>query len=167
MANIRIRTQFNKSGWRVLKIPLRDKQVCAPANKRYRESYKVIQDEFKRNMHKPWQEYIERIAEILESYISGKSAKKEDRYKILKYLAESKLEECRGRPEFGEITEISKDEQEAWEKYIEEYGKVYGKWKEDLERASYEHSVEKRALWREITDHIHYQYHPEDKKENC
>lgn len=166
MEKLRVPTKFNKTGWRDLKIPLDDKQVCAPANRRYRESYKAIMDEFKRNMHKPWQAYVERMAEVLASYVDSKSASKEDTYRIVKFLAEGRLAESRGRPELGDIPNISQEEQEAWANYIEEYGKVYGKWKEDLEIASYEHGVEKRALWREITDHIHYQYHPEDKKPN-
>lgn len=166
MGKIRVPTKSNKTGWRVLKLPLDDKQVCAAANKRYRQSYKAIMGEFKRNMHKPWQAYVERMAEVLASYVGSKSASKEDRYRIVKFLAEGRLTESADRPQLGDIPDISQEEQEAWETYIEEYGKVDGKWKEDLERASYEHDVEKRALWREITDHIHYQYHPEDKKPN-
>jgi hypothetical protein len=166
VGKIVIPTKWNKSGKRVLKTPLEGKWVCAPADKRYRESCRAIEAEFKRNMHKPWQAYVERMAEVLASYVGTKSASKEERYRIVKFLAEGRLTESAGRPQLGDIPEISQEEQEAWETYIDEYSKVYGKREEDLKRASYEHDVEKRALWREITDHIHYQYHPEDRKPN-
>lgn len=165
MGKIVIPTKSNKTGKRVLKTPLEGKWVCAPANKRYSQSYKAIMDEFKRNMHKPWQAYVERMAEVLASYVGSKSASKEDRYKIVKFLAEGRLTESAGRPELGDIPDISQEEQEAWETYIEEYGKVYGKWEEDLERASYEHGVEKRALWKEISDYYHHECHPEGDKQ--
>ena len=164
MGMIVVPTKFNKTGKRVLKTPLEDKWVCAPANRRYRESCKAIQAEFKRNMHKPWRAYIERMAQVLASYVGSNSASNEDRYRITKFLAEGRLTESAGRPQLGDIPEISQEEEEAWENYIEESSKVFGKWEEGLERASYEHGVEKRALWREITDHIHYEYHPEDDK---
>lgn len=166
MDKIVVPTRFNKTGRRVLKLPLDDKQVCAPANKRYSQSYKAIMDEFNRNMHKPWQAYVERMAEALASYVGSKSASKEDRYKIVKFLAEGRLTESASRPQLGDIPDISQEEQEAWETYIEEYGRVDGKWKEDLERASYEHGVEKRALWREISDYYHHECHPEDDEPN-
>jgi hypothetical protein len=166
MDEIVVPTRFYKTGRRRLKLPLDDKQVCAPANRRYRQSYKAIEAEFHSNMHKPWQAYFERMTEVLASYVSSESASKEERYRIVKFLAEGRLTESADRPQLRDIPGISQEEEEAWEAYMEERGKVYGKWKEGLERASYEHDVEKRALRREVTDHIHYQYHPEDKKPN-
>jgi len=38
MGKVVIRTKFNKTGKRVLKIPLDDRQICAPAHQRYREA---------------------------------------------------------------------------------------------------------------------------------
>lgn len=166
MEELRIPTKFNKTGIRVLKTPLEDKWVCAPANRKYRQACKTITDKFDRNEDKPLKEYIEKMSRIIACYVGSESASDEDRYRIIKFLAEGGLTGSKSadRPEIGDIPGLSKMVQEAWQKYMEESSKLWKEREEALEEARYKHGVERRALWREITDHIHYQYHPEDKK---
>lgn len=166
MGELRIRTKYNKTGWRILKTPLDDKWVYAPANRKYREACKEIRDKFDRNKDKPLKAYIERMSEVIASYLGSESASDEDRYRIIEFLAEGGLIKSRDKPELGEIPGLSKMVEEAWEKYTEESSKLWKEREEGLDRARYEHGVMKRALWREITEHIHYECHPEDEKPN-
>ena len=166
MGKIVIPTKSNKTGKRVLKTPLGGKWICAPANRRYSKSCKAIEAEFKRNMHKPWQAYIEKMSEVIASYVGSKSASDEDRYRIIKFLAEGGLTEYAGRPQLGDIPGLYQVEQEAWQGYMEAFGKLLKEREEALDRARYEHGVEKRALWKEISDYYQHECHPEDDEPN-
>ena len=167
MGKIVIPTKFNKTGRRVLTTPLQEKWICAPANRRYRQSCKAIEAEFKRNKDKPLQSYIEEMSHFLASYIASNSASDEDRYRITKFLAKCSLRQSeRWSRQLGDIPGLSQVEQEAWQTYMDAFNKLLKEREEALDRASYEHDVMKRALRREIDDHIHHQYHPEDDKPN-
>ena len=166
MGKIVVPTKFNKLGKRVLKTPVEGKWVCAPADRRYRQSCKVIEVEFRRNMHKPWQAYIEKMSQFLASYVGSNSASEEDRYRIIKFLAECKLTENGGRPQLGDIPGLSQVEQEARKNYVDAFNKLLKKREEALKRASYEHDVEKRELWKEVEEYLSNQSHPEDDKQN-
>ena len=167
MGKIVVPTKLNKTGKRVLTDPYNDKLVCGPANRRYRQSYIAIEAEFNKNMHKPWQAYIEKMSKVIASYVGSESASDEDRYRIIKFLAEGGLRETAlDRPQLGDIPEISQMVQEAWQNYMEAFGKLLKEREEALKRASYEHDVMKRALRREISDYFHHQFHPEDNEPN-
>jgi len=164
MGRIVVRTKSNRTGRRVLKTPLEDRLVCAPANKRYSQCCKAIEAEFKRNFHKPWQAYIEKVSEVIASYVGSRCTSDEGKYRIIRFLAEGGLREDAGRAELREMLGRPQVEEEAWQTYLEEFGKLLKEREEGLKTASYEHGVEKRALWREITDQIHYECHPDDDK---
>lgn len=164
MGEIVVPTKFNKKGKRVLKTPVEGKRVCEPADRRYRQSCKVIEAEFKRKMHEPWQGYIEKMSRFLASYVGSNSASEEDRYKIIKFLAECKLAENGGRPELGDIPGLSKVEQEARKMYMKEFNKLLKIREDALKRASYVHDIEKRELWKEVEESLRNQSHTEDER---
>jgi len=163
---VEVPTKFNKTGKRILTDPYNDKLVCAPANRRYRQSCKAIMDKFERNKDKPLKEYIEKMSQVIASYVGSESASDEDRYRIIKFLAEGGLSEYAEKPPLGDISGLSQMVQEAWQKYNEACGKLWKERDEALKRASYEHDDMKRALRREISDYFHHQFHPEDDKPN-
>jgi hypothetical protein len=117
-------------------------------------------------MHKPWQAYIEKMSQFLGSYVGSNSASEEDRYRIIKFLAECELTENAGRPQLGDIPGLSQVEQEARQTYMGAFGKLLKEGEEALKRASYEHEVDKRELWKEAEDYLRNQSHPEDDKQN-
>lgn len=169
MGKILIPTKFNKTGRRVLTTPLHDKSVCAPANRIYRQSYCAIEAEFKRNKDKPLQTYIEEMSHFVASYIASNSASDEDRYRIAKFLAECSLRQTgpiRWSRQLGDIRGLSQVEEKAWQTYVAASNRLEKEKEEALDRARDKCSTMKRALWREISDHIHHQCHPEDDKPN-
>jgi hypothetical protein len=178
MGKIVIPTKFNKTGRRVLTTPLQEKQVCAPANQRYRQSYDAIEAEFIRNKDRPLQAYIEEMSHFIASYIASNSASNEDRYRITKFLAESSLRQTgplaivrrqdseRWSRQLGDIPGLSQVEEEAWQTYVDASNKLEKEREEALNRTGSERDAMKRALWREISDHIHHQCHPEDDEPN-
>lgn len=150
MGKIVVPTKFNKVGKRVLTTPVEGKWVCAPADRRYRQSRRAIEAEFRSNIHKPWQAYIETMSRFLASYVGSNSASEEDRYRIIRFLAECKLTENADRPQLGDIPGLSQVEQEARKTYVNAFNKLLKKREEALKQASYEHDVEKRELWKEV-----------------
>jgi len=176
MGKIVVPTKFNKTGKRVLTTPLQEKWVCAPANRQYRQAYHAIESEFKKKKDKPLYQYIETMSHFIASYIASSSASNEERYKITKFLAEGSLREIgpmaiggrmnsqRWSQQLGNIPGLSQAEEESWQTYVEESNKLWKRREDALSKASDEHDAMKRALWREISDHIHHQYHPEDDK---
>ena len=80
-------------------------------------------------------------------------------------IGERSDSECWSR-QLGDILGLSQMEKEAWHTYIEASSKLWKEREEALGRSNYEHVTMKRALWREISDHIHHQYHPEDDNPN-
>jgi hypothetical protein len=178
MGKIVVPTKFNKTGRRVLAAPLQDKLVCARANRRYKQTYCAVEAEFKRNKDKPLQMYIEEMSHFIASYTASNSASDEDRYRIAKFLAECSLRQTGplavvGRQDYGrwsrqlgDISGLSEVEEKAWQNYVDASYKLEKEREEALDRARDERDAMKRALWREISDHIHHQCHPEDDKPN-
>ena len=178
MGKIVIPTKFNKTGRRVLTTPLQEKWVCTPANRRYRQSYDAIEAEFRRNKDKPLQAYIEEMSHFVASYTASNSASDEDRYRTTKFLAECSLrltgpmaiggpsDSKRWSRQLGDILGLSQVEEKAWQTYVDASSRLEKEREEALDRARDECSTMKRALWREISDHIHRQCHPEDDKPN-
>ena len=162
-----ITTKFNKTGKRVLKIPLDDKVVCAPANRIYRQGRRNIDGEFRRNVKKTEEAYIERMVDFVASYVAGDSASKEDRYKITKFLAEGRLIQfSRWSENLGYIPGIYEVEQEAWQTMLEADKKLDEERKDALYEARSKWYAMKKELWREIDEYIHHECHPEDEKPN-
>jgi hypothetical protein len=178
MDKIVIPTKFNKTGKRVLTTPLKEELVCAPANRRYKQSYYAIEAEFRRNKDKPLQTYIEEMSHFIASYIASNSASDGDRYRITKFLAECNLKQTgpiaivgrqdseRWSRQLGDVPGLSQVEEEAWHAYVDASNRLEKEREEALARARDERDAMKRALWREISDHIHQQCHPEDEKPN-
>jgi hypothetical protein len=176
MGKIVVRTKFNKTGRRVLTTPLQEKWVCAPADRRYKKAYYAIESEFKKKKDKPLYPYIEKISHFIASYVASSSVSAKERYRIVKFLSESSLRETgpmaigdhmdarRWSRQLGDISGLSHVEEEAWQTYVEESQTLWKERENALNRASYAHDVMKRALWKEISDQIHREFHPEDNK---
>lgn len=163
-----IPTKFNKTGKRVLTIPLDyDKVVYAPANRRYKQDYYAIEAEFKRNKDKPLKGYIEKMSDFLASYVASDSASKEDRYRITKFLAECRLKQSeRWSEQLGNISGLSEVDQEAWQAYMEADKRLWEEREEALYEARSRRDAMKKELRREIAEAIHHECHPEGDKQN-
>jgi len=173
MGKIVIPTKFNKTGKRVLTTPLQEKWVCAPANRRYREACPTIKSAWKQKLHEARHLYIETMSNSIASYVANSSTSDEEKYMIIKFLAKESLMEKgsidingpqRWANQLGSITGLSQAVEEASRIYKETLDRVFKEHDEALSRAREECDAMKRALWREISDHIHHQYHPEDYK---
>lgn len=173
MEKIIVPTKFNKTGKRVLTIPLDERQVCAPAYRIYREAYRKTQDEWKRKWDSAKQTYAESVAHCIASYIARDSTPVTEKYKTAKFLAEQSLAERgpmnitgpnssqRWSVQLGNI-ELASVEEKAWKAYITTSNKADAERDTALAKAKSACDEMKRALSREISDHIHRQYHPED-----
>jgi len=176
MDKIVVCTKFNKTGKRILTTPLQEKQVCAPANRRYRQSYYSIESEFKKKKDEPLYRYIEEMSHFIASYVASSSATHEQRYKITKFLAEGSLREtgpiaiggrmdsARWSRQLIDILGLSQAEEKLWETYVKESNELWEWRKEALKKASNEHDAMKRALWREVSNQIHRKFHPQNDK---
>ena len=161
-----IPTKFNKTGKRVLTIPLDYKVVYAPANRRYKQAYYAIEAEFKRNKDKPLKAYIEKMSHFLASYVASDSASKEDRYKITKFLAECRLRQSeRWSQQLGDIPGLSEVDQEAWQAYVDADKKLWEEREDALYEARSKDNAMKKELRREIDEYIHHECHPEGDKQ--
>jgi len=166
-------TRFNKTGKRVLTTPLDEKKIYAPAYRLYRKAYHTAQAEWKRKRDSAKQTYVESVAHWIASYIARDSTPATEKYKIAKFLAEQNLA---GRGPMNitgpgnsqrwsiqlDIPELSGVEEKAWEAYVAASKKVDAERDATVAKAGSDCDEMKRALWREISDHIHHQYHPED-----
>ena len=173
MEKIVVPTKFNKTGKRVLKTPLDEKQIHAPAFRLYKKAYRKAQDEWKRKWDSAQQTYVESMAHWIASYIARDSTSVAERYKVTKLLAELSLVQRGPVPIPGRvdserwsiqlgIPELSDVEREAWETYLAVSNKADAEKDAAFAKAKSTCDDMKRALQREISDHIHHQYHPED-----
>lgn len=164
MEKLEIPTKFNKTGKRVLRTPLDDRVVCAPANRKYKQACHDIDTEFRRNMKKNDEAYIEKMVDFVASYVASDSASKEDKYKIAKFLAEGRLIQfSHWSEELGYIPGLSEVEEEAWQKMLEGNKKLEEERKDDLHEARSKWYAMKKELWKEIDEYIHHECHPEKK----
>jgi len=178
MGKIVVPTKFNKTGKRVLTTPLQGKWVCAPAEQRYRKTLADIEAKFKRRDDESRQRYIETMSHLIASYVSSSSTSSEERYMITKLLAEIVLKErgpiapeevssCqRLSNQLRGVSGLYQAAEEAWRIYAGEGNKLWEERHEEIRIAMMDCKVMRDALWREISDHIHHQCHPEDEKPN-
>lgn len=171
MGKIVVPTKFNKTGRRVLTTPLQEKWVVAPANRRYHQAGPTIKSELERKLDEAHRLYLETMLGLIPSYVASSSTNDEDKYMITRFLVQESLMGVqrmhvdvpqRWSNQLGSITGLSQAVKEASRIYEETTGKAYKEHTEALERANEEYYAMIRALWREIFDHIHHQYHPED-----
>ncbi len=166
MEKIIVPTKFNKTGKRILTIPLDKRQVCAPAYRLYRKAYHTAQTEWKRKWDSAKQTYVESVAYWIASYIARDSTPVAEKYKIAKFLAEQNLAKRgpmnitglgssqRWSIQLG-MPELSDVEEEAWEAYVTASNKADLERKGAIAKAQTDCDDMKRALSREISDHIH------------
>lgn len=173
MEKIVVPTKFNKTGKRVLSFPLEEERICAPAYQQYRKAYRAAQDEWKRKWDSAEQTYVESVAHWIASYIARDSTSVAERYKITKLLAGLSLAQRGPVPIPGQadserwsiqlgIPKLSDVEEKAWEVYLAASSKADEERDAALAKAKSACDEMKRALSREISDHIHRQHHPED-----
>jgi len=173
MEKIVVPTKFNKTGKRVLTIPLDESKICAPAYQLYRKAYHSAKAEWKRKWDSAKQTYVESVAHWIASYIARDSTPVTEKYKIAKFLTEQNLAERGPMNITGpgssqrwsiqlSIPELSGVEEETWEVYVAASNKADAERDAAFAKAGSARDDMKRALWREISDHIHHQYQPED-----
>ena len=169
MDRIRVRTKYNKTGWRVLTLPIDDEKLCVPANQVYRQRCNTIEAEFKKKKDKPLQEYVGKVSHFVASYLASNCASYEDRYRITRFLAE-----CGGIGEhmdsecwwqqLGDMPGLSQVREEARQTYAEVSSRLWKEREDALREASHEHDVMKRALRKEYSNQIHRETHPEEDR---
>lgn len=173
MEKIVVPTRFNKTGKRVLTIPLDERQVCAPAHRLCREACNKAKDEWIHKWNAAKQTYVESMAHWIASHVARDSTPVAERYKITKLLAELSLAQKGPVPIPGRvdserwsiqlgIPELSDVEQAAWETYLAASHKADVDRDAAFAEAEAARNTLERALRREISNHIHHQYDPED-----
>jgi hypothetical protein len=165
MGKIVVRTKFNKTGKRTLTTPLREEYVCAPANRKYRQVYDRIEAEFKKKMHNPRHKYAKTIARFAASYLASKSSSAQETYSLVEYLTYSGIKASSGRIDMTKLKNIpglTEIEEKAWKTCNREFDLLWRKRQADLDEASRQHDETKRQLWRETSDEIHREFHPEN-----
>lgn len=174
MEKIVVPTKFNKTGKRILTVPLDDRRICAPAYKLLKKAIHIAQAEWECKTHSEIQAYMQKMAHWIASYVARDSTPATDKYRIAKFLAEQSLTERgpmniagpnssqRWSIQLGGIGELSRVEEEAWEEYVTACHKVDAERKATLTKAHTDFNDMKRALSREVSDHIHRQYQQED-----
>jgi hypothetical protein len=173
MNKIVVPTKFNKSGKRVLKIPVDDKRIYAPAHREYTKKRKAIRSELLQNLDYVKKEYVKKISHCIASYLANDSVNSGDRYKVAKFIVEQCMIEkvnisieTEGiereeslSSQLGKIPELARIEEE----YQAAESRVFGEEAAAIQDAGRELADKKRALQKELRDHIHRQFHPEDK----
>jgi hypothetical protein len=174
MERIVIPTKFNKTGKRVLSLPLDERRVYAPAYQHYQKAHHEAQEEWKHKRDSAKQAYVESIAHWIASYIAGDSTPVEQKYNIAKFLAGQSLAERgpmnitgpnslqRWSVQLGNVLELASVEEKTWKDYITATNKADAEKDAALAKARSACDEMKRALAREISDHTHHQYHPDD-----
>jgi hypothetical protein len=174
MEKIVIPTNFNKTGKRVLSLPLDEKQVYKPAHQQYQKAHRAAQVDYKRKLDSAKQTYVENIAHWIASYIARDSTPATDKYKIARFLTEQSLAERgpmnitgpdssqRWSVQLGNVLELSTVEEKTWKAYIKASKKADAERDAALAKARSACDEMKQALSREISGHTHRQYYPED-----
>jgi len=166
MGKVVIRTKFNKTGKRVLKIPLEDRQICAPAYQQYREARHAADEQWRHKWDSAKRAYIETIAHWMASYVARESTSFTERYKITKFLAEQSLAERspmniegpgssqRWSIQLGGMSKLSSIEQKAWKAYVTVCRKADDERDNAITEACEASDEMARVLRREIHDNI-------------
>jgi hypothetical protein len=174
MEKIIVPTKFNKSGKRVLSIPLDENKVYALAYQQYHKAYHAAEVKWKCENEVAIRAYVERIATWIASYIAKDSTPSTEKHRIAKFLAEQALAKQgpisitgprssqRWSAQLGDIPELASIEEDAWEAYISATNKADQQRQRAIAKASTDSDEMKRALWREVSDYMHRQYHQED-----
>jgi len=174
MEKIVVPTKFNKTGKRVPTIPLDEGKICAPAHRLYRKAYHKARAEWKRKSDSAIQTYVRRMAHWIASHVARDSTPVTEKYKIAKFLAEQSLAERgpmnitgpgssqRWSIQLGDMPELSAVEEEAWEAYITDCNKANAEREASLAKARTDCDDMKRALAKEISEHIHQEHQSED-----
>ena len=166
MEKIVVSTKFNKTGKRVLTIPLDDRKVCAPAYRLYKKAYPAAQDEWIRKCDSAEQTYVESMAHWIASYVARDSTPATEKYRIAKFLAKQSLVERgpmnlmgpgsaqRWSIQLGDMSELSDIEEKAWKAYITASNKADAERDAAIAKARTDCDNMKRELTREISDYM-------------
>jgi hypothetical protein len=174
MDKIVVSTKFNKTGVRVLTPPLDERKVYEPARRLYRKAHHAAEAEWRRKWDSAIRAYVESMAHWVASYIARDSTPVPDKYRIAKFLAGKSLaaegpmningpgSSRRWSNQLDGIAKLSGIEEEAWEAFREAVHRADAEKDVALEKARERNDDVRRALRREITQHVHQQFHPED-----
>lgn len=165
MGKVVIPTKFNKTGKRVLTTPLDEKKICAPAYRLYSKAVHTAKAEWKCKLDSANRTYVESMAHWIASYVAKDSTPVTEKYRIAKFLAEQSLAAGslqRWSIQLGDIPEFSGAEEEAWEACVTASRKADAERDAAIAKARTDCDDMKRTLSREVSNHIHHQYHQED-----
>ncbi|MDA0734191.1 MAG: hypothetical protein O2909_06915 [Chloroflexi bacterium] len=159
MAKIVVPTQFNKTGKRILTTPVDNDKICAPANRKYKESYRAIEARWKSAWERAKLEYTQKFAHRLASYIANEVTPVEEKYRIAKFLVEQALATRGPMPldnrswsaQLGGIPALAGAEEDAWRSYLELSHEVEAEKETAIQRARRECDHMKRALRKEFS----------------
>lgn len=163
MEKIAVPTRFNKTGRRVLQIPLDERKVCAPAYQLYRKACLRAQEEWKLKCESLIRKYVERMAHWIASYVARDSTPATEKYRVAKFLAEQSLAERgpmnttgpgsseRWSIQLGDMKELSVFEEEAWEYYVAASNEADAERDAAIAQATSDCDEMKRALRQEVS----------------
>ena len=163
MEKIVVPPRFNKTGRRVLQIPLDESKICAPAYQLYRKARFRAQEEWKLKCESLIRKYVERMADWIASYVARDSTPATEKYKVAKFLAEQSLTERepmnttgpgsseRWSIQLGDMEELSVAEEEAWEDYVAASNKAEMERDTAIAQATSDCDEVKRALRQEVS----------------
>lgn len=155
-------SRFNKTGRRVLRIPLDERRVCAPAYKRYWKARDVVEVNRRLECDSAKQLYAETLAEWIASYVARNSTPTAKKYQVAKFLAEQILAATgpmvvegpggsnRWSDQLGGMPELSSIEGKAWNRYVDMCRKADAERNTANDKADKDLDDMKRVLWREV-----------------
>ena len=163
MEKIVVPTRFNKTGRRVLQIPLDESKICAPAYQLYREARLRAQEEWKLKRESLIRKYVERMADWVASYVARDSTPTTEKYRVAEFLAEQGLAKRgpmntrgpgsseRWSIQLGDMKDLSVVEEEAWEDYVATSNKAEMERDTAIAQATSDCDEMKRALRQEVS----------------
>jgi len=157
-----IKTKFNRSGKRVLTIPIDYPGILAPRYFGwYKKKREAIDQRYKQACDNAKQKYIESMANSIAKYVTGNSTTGSEEFKATRVLASRVISPQHPQADVYPgswavqlgISSLTPDENKAWVDYIEETRKGHIEREISLREISSELSSMKSDLIREVTDH--------------
>ena len=130
MSKIVVPTKFNKTGKRVLQVPVTEDRLFAPAYQIYRRACEAAEQEREASRAEARDEYVESMAEWVASYVAEDSTPASEKHRITKLLAMQDLQRrgpmniegpgssARWSVQIGGISGLPEAERQAWVAYL-------------------------------------------------
>ena len=166
MDKIVVPTRFNKTGKRILKVPVTEKRICAPAYRIHNKACQAAERECRTERAAARDKYAESMAEWIASYVAQDSTPTEDKYRVVKFLAKQNLSKsgpmnitgpgssARWSVQIDGIPGLSEVEKQAWETWVEKSRRAAADRDTALRKARGDCESMKRELWNEVTEAV-------------